>query len=47
MKTGIKRLIGVMCALMLFGPALVNAKCKCGKPPKDKVQVKNHLTLGI
>ncbi len=36
MKTGLRCFLGAICLLLLLGPAGINAKCKCGKPPKDK-----------
>jgi hypothetical protein len=38
MKTGYKCFWGIICLLLLLGPASISAKCKCGKPPKE-----NHL----
>jgi hypothetical protein len=39
MKTGFKRFLGIVCLLLLLGPAAASAKCKCGKPPKENAQV--------
>lgn len=39
MKTGFKCFSGIICLLLLLGPAAVSAKCKCGKPPKENKYV--------
>jgi hypothetical protein len=39
MKRQFRHFLGIICLLLLLGPVAVNAKCKCGKPPKETVEV--------